>query len=134
MDDRSKQIERENMSIVIRMSRQAVGDIEEIADKIYYSEDLLEARVMCSDVIMSEPSSLMEPEARAVLVCFDRAPLFRTADDSSGLLSVLISQEGVEQKVRIIGSTSLARRTRRIFELLEFEEYYEDEEGENTNE
>lgn len=118
------------MSIVIRMSRRSVGDIEEIADKISYSEDLLEAHVVCSDVIMSEPSALMEPEARAVLLCFEREPLFRTSDDSSGLMTVLLSKEGGEQKVRIVGSTLLARRTRRVFELLEFEEYYEDEEEE----
>ncbi len=119
------------MSSIIRMSRRAVSDIEEIAEKIFYSEDLLEATITCSDVIMGEPSSLMAPTARAVLICFEKTGLFRNPDASTGFMTVLISQEGEEQKVRIFGAPTMSRRARRVFELLEFEEdvdYGEDDE------
>ena len=119
------------MSTMIRMSRRAISDIEDVAEKIFYSEDLLEARVTCSDIIMGESSALMAPEAQAVLLCFERMPLFRNADDPAGYLTVLITQEGEYQKVRIFGATTLGRRARRVFELLEFEEYTEDDEDED---
>ncbi|MBR6366587.1 MAG: hypothetical protein IKS10_10920 [Lachnospiraceae bacterium] len=122
------------MSTIIRMSRRAISDIEDIAEKIFYSEDLLETRVVCSDVIMGESSALMAPEAQTVMICFERVSLFRNADETSGYLTVLITQEGEYQKVRIFGVTNLARRARRVFELLEFEEYTDDEEYEDSEE
>lgn len=91
------------MPTMIQMKRQAVSDILGVIEKIRYASEMENANVLYSKVMTDTQATLMEP-GNVVAFLFLEQYYYRAGGNAS--LSILITQEGDEQRVMIISPTS----------------------------
>ncbi len=86
------------MATVVRMKRRAVCDISEVVAQLQADTDL-NIHIFLTDIISGEQSALMLPNNVGALLCYEKYYV-----RASGLVSltILIKQEGEEQKATII--------------------------------
>ena len=89
------------MTYQIKMKRNDVRDIKEAVDAIRNSNEMVGGKFVCSEILRSEPSALMPPTNKAALLCYER--YFRS-QISIALLTIMIVQEDMVQKILIVGS------------------------------
>ena len=123
------------MTYQIKMKRNDVRDIKEAVDAIRNSNEMVGGKFVCSEILRSEPSALMPPTNKAALLCYER--YFRS-QISIALLTIMIVQEDMVQKILIVGSgagenamdpgKTYIKKAQKIFEEMGFEVYTESEE------
>ncbi len=123
------------MTYQIKMKRNDVRDIKEAVDAIRNSNEMVGGKFVCSEILRSEPSALMPPTNKAALLCYER--YFRS-QISIALLTIMIVQEDMVQKILIVGSgagenamdpgKTYIKKAQKIFEEIGFEVYTESEE------
>ena len=123
------------MTYQIKMKRKDVRDIKEAVDAIRNSNEMVGGKFVCSEILRSEPSALMPPTNKAALLCYER--YFRS-QISIALLTIMIVQEDMVQKILIVGSgagenamdpgKTYIKKAQKIFEEIGFEVYTESEE------
>ena len=123
------------MTEKIKMKRDGVRDIQEVVDAIVNDGEMVGGKFVCSEILRSEPSALMPPTNKAALLCYER--YFRSRI-SIALLTIMIVQEDMVQKVLIVGSgagegamnpgKAYVQKAQKIFEEMGFEVCTESEE------
>ncbi|MBR5657767.1 MAG: hypothetical protein IKX10_00025 [Lachnospiraceae bacterium] len=86
------------MATVVRMKRRAVCDISEVVAQLQADTDL-NTYIFLTDIISGEQSALMLPNNIGALLCYEK---YYVRANGLVSLTILIKQEGEEQKATII--------------------------------
>jgi hypothetical protein len=118
------------MAHQIHMTKRSSDDIREVIETIKNCKELVGGKFVCSEVVQNEETALMESGCKAALLCYERN--YRS-QNSIVLVTIMIMQEDVNQRVLIVGSgagertydpgKTFAERVKAQFEGMGYEEY-----------